>query len=113
MGYEGYIVEGRCYHFVIIKRQKIMSRSPDDKQHCVDHFYSLYRRAQTKKMSVILAVMYVVPSISFQTFFGKAVKIAVDSLCYCYTSYEMTDQFYDFRFKSTATAAIGIYPTKV
>ena len=25
----------------------------------------------------------------------------------------MTDQFYDFRFKSTATAAIGIHPTKV
>ena len=24
----------------------------------------------------------------------------------------MTDQFYDFRFKSTATAAIGIHPTK-
>ena len=25
---------------------------------------------------------------------------------------EMTDQFYDFRFKSTATAGIGIHPTK-
>ena len=33
------------------------------------------------------------------------------SVCYCYTSYEMTD-FYDFRFKWTATAGIGIYPTK-
>ena len=31
----------------------------------------------------------------------------------CYTSYEMTDQFfYDFSFKRTATAGIGIHPTK-
>ena len=31
-----------------------------------------------------------------------------NSVSYCYTSYEMTD----FRFKWTATAAIGIHPTK-
>ena len=36
-----------------------------------------------------------------------------NSLCYCYTSYEMTDQFFnDFRFKWTATTAIGIHPDK-
>ena len=55
------------------------------------------------------------PSISFLTFFVQGFKIVVDSwnlVCYQYTSYEITDQFYDFRFKWTATAAIGIYPTK-
>ena len=36
-----------------------MSRSPDDKQHCAHHFYSLYRIAQTKKISVIFAVVYI------------------------------------------------------
>ena len=55
-----------------------------------------------------------------------------NSVCYCYTSYEMTDQFfklsilyviaihlmrwltnfYDFTFKWTATAGTGIPPTK-
>ena len=35
-----------------------------------------------------------VPSISFQTFFVQAFKIVVDnSVYYCYTYYEMTDQF--------------------
>ena len=34
-------------------------------------------------------------------------------VCYCYTSYEMTDQFfYDFRRKWTATVGIGIQPAK-
>ena len=46
----------------------------------------------------------------FPDFFVQAFKIVVDS--YCYTSYEMTDLFYDFRFKWTTTAAIGIHPTK-
>ena len=34
-------------------------------------------------------------------------------MCYCYTSYEITDQFSRFQVKWTATAAIGIRPTKV
>ena len=55
------------------------------------------------------------PSRSFQIFLYRHIKLLKtleNSVCYCYTSYEMTDQFYDFRFKSTATAAIGIHPTK-
>ena len=56
---------------------------------------------------------YVVHSISFQIFLYGHLKLSQtleNSVCYCYTSYEMTDQFYDFRFKWTATAAIGIHP---
>ena len=37
---------------------------------------------------------YLVHSIRFQTFFIQAFK---NSLCYCYTSYEMTDQFLWFQ----------------
>ena len=57
-----------------------------------------------------------VPSISFKTFLKKHLKLSYtleNSVCYCNTSYGMTDQFfYDFTFKPTATAAIGIHPTK-
>ena len=35
-----------------------------------------------------------------------------NSVCYCYTSYEMTDQFLWFQVQWTATSGIGIYPTK-
>ena len=46
-------------------------------------------------------------------FFLQAFKIVVEnSVCYCYTSYEMNDQSYDFRFKWTATAGIGIHLLK-
>ena len=58
--------------------------------------------------------MYVVHSISFQTFLYRHLKLSQtleNSLCYCYTSYEMTN-FYDFSFKWTATAGTGIHPTK-
>ena len=49
----------------------------------------------------------------FPDFFVQAFKFVINSsVCYCYTSCEMTDQFYDFRFKWRATAAIGIHPTK-
>ena len=44
----------------------------------------------------IYMYMYEVHTISFQTFFVRAFKIIVNfqnSVCYCYTSYEMTDQF--------------------
>ena len=55
-------------------------------------------------------------SISFQTFLYwhlKYLLILENSVCYCYTSYEMTGQhFYDFSFKWTATTVIGIHPTK-
>ena len=53
---------------------------------------------------------YVVPSISFQTFCVHAFKIVVDSwkfsMLFLYILWD------DFRFKWTATAAIGIHPTK-
>ena len=42
-------------------------------------------------------IWYAVPSISSQTFFVQAFKICCRLLkihCYCYTSYEMTDQFF-------------------
>ena len=42
-------------------------------------------------------ISYVVPSISFQTFLYRHLKLSwtlENSLCYCYTSYEMTDQFF-------------------
>ena len=45
---------------------------------------------------------------SFLTFLYRHLKYR----CYCYTSYEMTDHFNDFSFKWTATARIGIHPTK-
>ena len=42
-------------------------------------------------------VTYVVPSISFQTFLYRHLKLLEtleNSACYCYISYEMTDQFF-------------------
>ena len=56
-------------------------------------------------------------SISFQIFFVKAFKIVVDSwrlsmlLLYIHLMRWLTN-FYDFPFKWTATAGIGIHPTK-
>ena len=55
-------------------------------------------------------------SIIFQTFFVQVFKIVVDSwkftmLLLLHLMRWLTN-FYDFRFKSTATAAIGIHPTK-
>ena len=53
--------------------------------------------------------------ISFQTFFVQAFKIVVDSWTFSmlllYILRWLTN-FYDFTFKWTATAAIGIHPTK-
>ena len=59
-------------------------------------------------------VMYEVHTISFQTFFVWAFKIIVDSwnfsMLLLYIVWD--DNFYDFRFKWTATAGIGIHTTK-
>ena len=52
---------------------------------------------------------YAAPSISFQTFFVQTFKIVVDSWRF---SMLLLTNFYDFRFKWTATAAIGIHPAK-
>ena len=60
----------------------------------------LFKSSSSSSLSLSLSLyiyiyiyIYVVPSISFQTFFVWAFKIVVDnSVCYCYTSYEMTDQ---------------------
>ena len=70
----------------------------------MQHFSSLY-------------YIYVVNSISFQTFFVKALKIVVDcwefSMLLLYILWDdWLTNFYDFSFKWTATAAIGIHPTK-
>ena len=58
--------------------------------------------------------LYVVHSIRFQTFFVQAFKVDVDSwnfpMLLLYTLW--LANFYDFRFKWTATAAIGIHSTK-
>ena len=60
------------------------------------------------------SLLYVVPSISFQTFFVQAFRIVVDSwkLSILLLYILWNDWLYDFRFKSTATAAIGTHPTK-
>ena len=53
----------------------------------------------------------------FLDFFVQAFKLSQTlekSVCYCYISYDQLwlTNFYDFRFKRTATSAIGIHPTK-
>ena len=57
---------------------------------------------------------YVVPSISFLTYFVQAFKIVVDfwKLLLPYIFWDDRPIFYDFRFKWTATAVIRIHPTK-
>ena len=55
--------------------------------------------------------MYVVHSISFQTFLVQAFKIFIDFWKFSMLLLYMTN-FYDFRFKGTATAGIGIHPAK-
>ena len=59
----------------------------------------------------------VVNSISFQTFLYRHLKMVVDSWNFSMLSktkdlMRWLTNFYDFRFKWTATAAIGIHPTK-
>ena len=60
--------------------------------------------------------LYEVHTISFQTFFEWAFKIVVDSwkfsILLLYMLWDGWQISYDFRFKWTATAAIGIHPTK-
>ena len=55
-------------------------------------------------------------SIIFQTFFVQAFKIVIDSWKFTmllqYILWDDRPIFYDFRFKWTATAVIGIHPTK-
>ena len=59
---------------------------------------------------------YVVSTISFQTFFVQAFKIVVYSWKFYYVIVihlmRWLANFYDFRFKWTATAVIGIHLTK-
>ena len=58
---------------------------------------------------------YEVPSISLQTFFYRRLNLSEtleNSVCYWYTSYEMTDQFLWFHVQMNSYAAIGIHPTK-
>ena len=57
-------------------------------------------------LSLLVSYIYELHTISFQTFFVRAFKIVVNSW-----KFSMTN-FYDFRFKWTATAAIGIHSTK-
>ena len=60
--------------------------------------------------------MHVVHSISFQNFFVQAFKIIVDSCKFNVIAIHLMrwlTNFYDFRFKSTATAEIRIHRTKV
>ena len=55
---------------------------------CISTIIYSYRRLHT--------LGYVVHSISFQTFLYRHLKSSQtleNSVCYCYTSYEMTDQF--------------------
>ena len=56
--------------------------------------------------------IYVMHSIRFQTFFVQAFKIVVDSWKFSIHLIRWRTNFYDFSFKWTATAAIGIHPTK-
>ena len=51
---------------------------------------------------IVTCCMYVVLSISFQTFLYTHLKLSQtleNSVCYCYTSYEMTDQFLGFQLQ--------------
>ena len=60
-------------------------------------------------------IKYEEHTISFQTFLVWALKIIVESRTFrMLLLYILWDDrnFYDFRFKGTATAAIGIHPTK-
>ena len=62
-----------------------------------------------------LSNIYVVHSISFQTFFVQAFKIVIDSWKFSVITIHLMrwlTNFYDLRFKWTATPAIGIHPTK-
>ena len=43
--------------------------------------------------------IYEVHTISFQTFFVWAFEYVLDSVCYCYTSYELTYQFLWFQIQ--------------
>ena len=57
---------------------------------------------------------YVVHSISFQTFLYRHLKLSYSKIQYVIAIHIMRwlTNFYDFRLKWTATAAIGIHPTK-
>ena len=55
---------------------------------------------------------YVVHSISFQTFLCTHLKLSKIQYVIAIHLMRWLTNFYDFRFKWTATAAIGIHPTK-
>ena len=58
-------------------------------------------------------IMYVVHSVSFQIFYVLAFQIVVDSWnVIAIHLMRWLANFYDFRFKWTTTAGIGIHPTK-
>ena len=75
----------------------------------------LIRRRGSSLSLYIYIYIYVVPSVSFQTFFAQAFRIVIDlwkfTVIAIYLMRWLTN-FYDFPFKWTATAAIGIHPTK-
>ena len=58
---------------------------------------------------IYIIYMYGVPSISFQTFLYRYLKL---SYVIAIHLMRWLTNFYDFTFKWTATAAIGIHPTK-
>ena len=74
--------------------------------------FTLEKRARTKRYPTenISLTKYVAPSINFQTFLYRHLKLSY----YVIAIHLMRwlTNFYDFRFKWTATAAIGIHPTK-
>ena len=54
----------------------------------------------------VCVCVYIYIYVYIRDAFNKFPAFFENSVCYCYISYEMTDQF--FRFKSTATTATGI-----
>ena len=91
---------------------------PTNKQTNQTLFYEYNKRFYQNKQVFFVCLFYkawkknyVVSSISFQTFFVWAFKIGVDSWIAIHLMRWLTN-LYEFRFKWTATAAIGIHPTK-
>ena len=67
----------------------------------------LYKNSSFTSNGVIF-FFYVVPSISFQTFLCRHLKLSLtleNSVCYCYTSYEMTDQFLWFQLQMNSSSS--------
>ena len=66
-------------------------------------------------LAYMFCLFYMVPSISFQTFVVQTFKNVIDSWKFTVIAIHLMrwlTNFYHFTFKWTATAAIGIHPTK-